>query len=95
MRTCAPNDTQQKAAAQSIAKVQLLVNAVTVHVGTGTNLSGLRTNQELAANCLSFCQSVAQTPCRNIGVEIYGYFAPLIACVLANHDVVGMTVLVS
>ena len=26
MRTCAPNDTQQKAAAQSIAKVQLLIN---------------------------------------------------------------------
>ena len=27
---------------------QVLINAVTVHMGTGTNLSGLATNQELA-----------------------------------------------
>jgi hypothetical protein len=29
--------------------IQVLINAVTVHVGTGTNLSGLPTNQELAS----------------------------------------------
>src|ERR1700720_450732 len=28
--------------------IQVLINAVTVHVGTGTALSGLPTNQELA-----------------------------------------------
>jgi hypothetical protein len=39
MRTFDPNDTQLKAATQSVDKSQLLINAVTVHVGNGTNLS--------------------------------------------------------
>ena len=53
------------------------------------------TYRELTANCPSFCKNVYQSLRRNIDIEIYGYFAPLITRVLANHDVVGMTLLVA
>jgi hypothetical protein len=76
-----------------------LINALTAEVDLDEgNFTGFPTTyQELTVdgNCPSFCQSVSQTLCGYIDVEIYGYFPPLIACVLANHNVVGMTVLVA
>ena len=38
-------------------------------------------------------QCFFQSPCGNIDVEICSYFAPVVAHLVANQDVIGMAVL--
>jgi hypothetical protein len=40
-------------------------------------------------------QSISQTLCRNIDIEIRGNFTPLITHLFASHDVIGMAVLMA